>query len=522
MRDISMALKDCLDLLPKVVRLPFSATVVAISYYLCAKLGLSLSFKPDYIAALWPPNSILLTALFLTKPKAWPWFLLAAVPAELAADLPSGIPLSMALGFVGADWIEVLTAAIILRKFTTVPPEFNKLRQTTIYIICCALAAPFVAAFPGAVVTGIGQGGPDYITRWSRWLLGDSLTHLLITPFIILWLSWKIKHITSRSLSYYIELISLASILLMLSIAAFSGVWLDIKTYPEMIFAPLPILLWVSVRFSPHGAFSTSVFFAIASIWLGSKNMGPFVGHSAAVNVFNLQAFLIIALTPLLFLTSLIEEHRRSEEKLRESELKYRTLFESSIDALSIIEAESGKIVDCNDSAVKLHGTGTRKAFLGLTTGMLSPDFQPGGDSSEKLTKEKIKKTIDEGSNVFEWTYAKHDGRKFPALVTLSAMRIEGKKNLILVVGRDLTELKEATTKREQLIKDLKGALAKVKTLSGMLPICSACKKVRDDKGYWKQIESYISEHSEAVFSHGMCPECTKRLYPDLDIFKGK
>ena len=61
----------------------------------------------------------------------------------------------------------------------------------------------------------------------------------------------------------------------------------------------------------------------------------------------------------------------------------------------------------------------------------------------------------------------------------------------------------------------LKDALAKIKTLSGFLPICSACKKIRDDKGYWNQIESYIREHSEAEFSHSICPECTKKLYPE-------
>lgn len=52
------------------------------------------------------------------------------------------------------------------------------------------------------------------------------------------------------------------------------------------------------------------------------------------------------------------------------------------------------------------------------------------------------------------------------------------------------------------------------KTLSGMLPICASCKKIRDDKGYWNQIEAYITEHSEAKFSHGICPECMKKLYP--------
>lgn len=67
---------------------------------------------------------------------------------------------------------------------------------------------------------------------------------------------------------------------------------------------------------------------------------------------------------------------------------------------------------------------------------------------------------------------------------------------------------------REALIEDLKKALAEIRTLSGLLPICSSCKKIRDDKGYWRQIEEYISKHSEAEFTHGLCPSCAKKLYP--------
>ncbi|MBM4278487.1 MAG: hypothetical protein FJ130_11515 [Deltaproteobacteria bacterium] len=71
----------------------------------------------------------------------------------------------------------------------------------------------------------------------------------------------------------------------------------------------------------------------------------------------------------------------------------------------------------------------------------------------------------------------------------------------------------------EKLIQELQEALSKVKTLSGMLPICSSCKKIRDDKGYWNQIESFFLTHSEAQFSHGLCPDCMKKLYPD-DLLK--
>ncbi len=70
--------------------------------------------------------------------------------------------------------------------------------------------------------------------------------------------------------------------------------------------------------------------------------------------------------------------------------------------------------------------------------------------------------------------------------------------------------------------EDLKNALAQVKHLSGLLPICASCKKIRDDNGYWKQIESYISEHSEALFSHALCPECLKMLYPEYMVENGE
>lgn len=74
----------------------------------------------------------------------------------------------------------------------------------------------------------------------------------------------------------------------------------------------------------------------------------------------------------------------------------------------------------------------------------------------------------------------------------------------------------EMENKKDALIIELKEALDEVKTLRGFLPICASCKKIRDDKGYWQQVESYISAHSEAVFSHGICPECAKRLYPEI------
>ena len=101
------------------------------------------------------------------------------------------------------------------------------------------------------------------------------------------------------------------------------------------------------------------------------------------------------------------------------------------------------------------------------------------------------------------------DARIASAFGELAAIALQNSRHLD---ARDRAE-----TEREKSIAELEHALAQVKQLSGLLPICASCKNVRDDRGYWRQIESYVREHSQAEFSHGICPDCIRRLYPDCD-----
>lgn len=95
----------------------------------------------------------------------------------------------------------------------------------------------------------------------------------------------------------------------------------------------------------------------------------------------------------------------------------------------------------------------------------------------------------------------------------IHAFKLPGNK--LAVAFDNITEIRQNEEEREQLIRRLKKALNEIKTLRGILPICSSCKKIRDDEGYWNQIEYYISVHSNAEFSHGICPDCAEQLYPD-------
>ncbi|MDP2886576.1 MAG: PAS domain S-box protein [Ignavibacteria bacterium] len=114
-------------------------------------------------------------------------------------------------------------------------------------------------------------------------------------------------------------------------------------------------------------------------------------------------------------------------------------------------------------------------------------------------------------------------GRRTLLLNARQIQRVLGKERIILLAIEDITERKraeealgEAVKERERLIQELQHALENIKTLQGLIPICGNCKKIRDDKGFWNQVEGYIMAHSDATFTHGVCPECAKKLYGDL------
>lgn len=86
--------------------------------------------------------------------------------------------------------------------------------------------------------------------------------------------------------------------------------------------------------------------------------------------------------------------------------------------------------------------------------------------------------------------------------------------------SRIISKLQKSERVKEEIIRELKNAQEEIKVLKGYLPICASCKKIRDDNGYWHELEQYITDHSDAHFSHGLCPECLKKSYEDLGKLK--
>jgi len=185
---------------------------------------------------------------------------------------------------------------------------------------------------------------------------------------------------------------------------------------------------------------------------------------------------------------------------------KYYSIFQKSIDALLIVDAKTRKILEVNQAIEPILGY-KKKDLIGKNFSVLFPQ------RSKSSYKNRIENIKVYGS-VFVDEFCRADGSSRTLDLTFT-MIPWNKKEAILATLRDPSERIKVENEREKLIKDLQGALAKIKTLKGLLPICASCKKIRNDDGYWQQVESYISDHSEAHFSHGICPECQEKLYPE-------
>ena len=204
-----------------------------------------------------------------------------------------------------------------------------------------------------------------------------------------------------------------------------------------------------------------------------------------------------------------LKERERTEQTLRKSEERFRRMAENIQDGLVIIE--NNRLIYANERICDITGY-SREEFLA----MRSIDLVASSD------RERVGRVLDDFKQSgavprrIEFYIVCKDGSRRCIQSRWSAKRESGVITGYYIIITDVTEHKRFGEEREQLVRELQAALAQVKTLSGFLPICSNCKKIRDDRGYWNQLEQYIQEHSEAEFSHSICPECAKKLYPDL------
>jgi PAS domain S-box-containing protein len=198
-----------------------------------------------------------------------------------------------------------------------------------------------------------------------------------------------------------------------------------------------------------------------------------------------------------------IAVQRKAEERLK----LFSQAIEEAMDGVQITDL-NGYIMYSNKAVEEIYGFSS-KEFLGRHVGELNADKEFAG----RVILPAIQKT---GRWDGEVMVLHRDGRAFPIWLSASIVRNDKGERLAMVgIIRDITLRKLAEQDRENLILKLNDAVANIKTLKGLLPICAWCKKIRDDKGYWKRVETYIKERSDASFTHCICPECLKKESPE-------
>lgn len=181
----------------------------------------------------------------------------------------------------------------------------------------------------------------------------------------------------------------------------------------------------------------------------------------------------------------------------------YRRLFELSMDGLLIVDCDTEIILQTNRRVEMLLGYPPQE-IIGKPFSFLFP---------ESTMKTELPSKVYDG--VFCIEFQKKDGSIIPLDLTVTTVCLTPECR-VLVTLRDASERIKAEEEKEKILQELQIALENIKTLRGLLPICAYCKKIRNDQGYWEQVETYIKSHSLADFTHGICPDCMKKLENEL------
>jgi len=205
----------------------------------------------------------------------------------------------------------------------------------------------------------------------------------------------------------------------------------------------------------------------------------------------------------------------RYTAELQESEENYRSLFQNA--SIGIFHSlPEGTFLRVNPALAKMLGYGSPEEMISAITNIGTQIYVDSKKHSNLLAAT---------SEQTGWVYAENRYRRKDGTIltaNLAVRKVMNPENTVTYLEgfvQDITDRKLAEETLEEERRRLQQALDEVKTLRGILPICSYCKKVRDDKGYWNQVEQYVSDHTDAKFSHGICPACYEKLRKDLDEY---
>src|SRR5688572_3463105 len=298
-----------------ILRPVMAAVSLSVAYFIGGKIGFALTFQPHPVSTLWPPNSIVLAVLLLS-PVRWWWFLLLAVfPAHFVSQLGADIPPPMMLCWFISNCTEALIGASVLRY------AIKEVRLNTTYrvgmFIMVAVLGSFLSSFLDAGLVKLNQfENSPYWDVFRMRFFSNVLASLTLVPLIVTWKSGGIRSLITAPPRRYLEAVLLAAGLLIVGRISFGTRELFQNATPALLYLPLPLLLWASIRFGPRGSSAALLVVSFFAIWGAINGLGPFIGEPEE-SALSVQSFLIVAAMTLLFLTAVMRERDETSQRNR-------------------------------------------------------------------------------------------------------------------------------------------------------------------------------------------------------------
>jgi signal transduction histidine kinase len=294
-----------------------SALLVGIGYYLGTRIGFALTPSGQPNSTFWPPNAILLASFLLAPRRIWWTFLLAVLPAHMFAQLQVGVPLSTAVGWFITNTSEALIGAFGITRFTQQKTLLDGVRGVFFFVVFGVLIAPFATSFLDAaavVITGWGRG---YWPLGTERFWTNALAELTIVPTIVVSSSYGVSWIRKATVARCCEAGLLAVGTVLISVLVFGLQPVSLVNTPALLYVPLPLLLWAALRFGLGGLSPSLLGVALISIWYTMHGREPFPYATMPQNILSLQILFCIVAVPLMFLSAVMADARRTQDSLR-------------------------------------------------------------------------------------------------------------------------------------------------------------------------------------------------------------
>jgi len=301
-------------------RIVLQVFLTGVAYYGATEIAWALCFPNSKVSLLFPPHAVLVVILLLVPVRHWGAYVLATVLAHFVATQQAHWPVLYALHCEAFDAVQNVLAAAGIRLFIKSPLKAITLRDAIVFVLIAVIIVPFGTAFWGAAFTVSNHFGTRYWIEWRNLGISNGVTAVVLVPAILL-VANRLSTSGGRTTpARMIEGSLLALGIVVVGTFVFATVPAGPETSPALLYAPIPLLIWAALRFGLNGISAAMLVVTFQAIWGAMHGRGPFLLQSPAENALALQMFLIVTGTPLMFLSVLLEDDKRSQQALHEVE----------------------------------------------------------------------------------------------------------------------------------------------------------------------------------------------------------